>query len=507
MADMIPEYEGQTFLENIRVIRARPTDFGLSALSDLAGNLSAQARADEQQALSLEFAQAKNTARQRAAEFEASSPYDEKQFEQQFGSYAEQAIQGLPEKLRGAAQAEFQRIGVDRYNAILGKAAQRAHTNQGIALQQVANDDMGDYLTAAEAGKAADPMTLQAREAFVAGMNARVAAGYIPQEQAASLIEQADAQARGLTHLAFNKETYRRFGYLAAMKELGDDLGKDENIPLGIREKLLDRGQEWVREQQGLADRADAEARKRQEELEAATAKAGWEREASGELTPNWVKANKDNLPLSEFKALMGATKGDAAHIDDPAVVNDLERRVYAGQDISEDVMLAHRRGSLKNGTMSSLLSRNRDFQRTGGPVTPYERARKYMIDLLDPGPMVNDPAARARKANALKMLDDHIEAAPKDKPRTDTEIWDFAKETVSRFALVDWNEIAVSLPLPKMFVGTRTAPNIEATETALFMAHKEGRISRDELNREARIIEQWRNAIAQRRAREGSTK
>lgn len=503
MADMIPEYEGQAFLENIRVIRARPTDFGLSALSDLAGQAAANARADEQQALSLEFAQAKNTARKRAAEFEASSPYDEKQFEQQYGAYAEQAVKGLPEKLRGVAQAEFQRIGVDKYNAILGKAAQRAHTNQGIALQQVANDDMGDYLTAAEAGKAADPMTLQARGAFVAGMNARVAAGYIPQEQAASLIEQADAQARGLTYLAFNKETYRRFGYLAAMKELGDDLGKDESIPVEVRDKLLDRGQEWVTEQQGLADRAEAEAKKRQAEQEDATAKAGWEREASGELTPNWVKANKDSLPLSEFKALMGATRGDAGHIDDPATINDLERRVYAGQDVSEDVMLAHRRGLLKNGTMSSLLSRNRDFQRTGGPVTTYERARKYMIDLLDPGPMVNDPAARARKANALKMLDDHIEAAPKDKPRTDTEIWDFAKETVSRFALVDWNEVSVSLPKPKFFVGTRTAPNIAATKAALAEAYRKGEIDADTLGQEAAIIRRWSDAWATKQARE----
>lgn len=504
MADMIPRYQGQEFLESIRVIRARPTDFGLSALSDLAGTFGAQAREQENQALSLEFSQAKTTARQRAAEFAAASPYDAKQFDAQFGAYMETAVEGLPEKLRDAAKAEFQRIGVDRYNGILGKAAERADKLHSAALQHASNDDKSDYLSGAAAGKGADPMTIQARDAFVAQTNARVAAGYIPAEQAKSLIDEADAEARGLTYLAFNRGTYQKYGYLTAMKELQDDLGKDESIPVAMREKLLDQGQEWVREQQGLTDYAEAEAKKKLIELQDATAKTGFERLASGELTPDWVRQNKEDLSLAEFKALLQSTRGDAAHADDPATINDLERRINQGEDVAEDIALAHRRGSLKNDRMSALMSRNRDIQRGRGPATDYDRAKDYLKDMLRPGPAVQDVNAFARQAQAERMFDDYVRGAPEDKPRTGPEIWKYAEETVGRFALIDWKEVSATMPLPRFFVGKRGEPNIEATEAAIIRAVKEGRMTREEAAKEAQIIDQWRDAIARRKAQEG---
>lgn len=507
MAQM-PRLYSRELVQSVGVVRIPATDF--SGLTDLAEGLrayGAQRDADQKDKDQLLLSAAKNDVRRRAVEFGAANATDPAAFKASYEAYTTQTLTTLPERLKEEAKIEFDRLGIGQFSAITNREAEQGRSFEATTLQTASNDDLNEYLSAAAGGLGTEAEAIQAWQSFVKGMNARVQAGHMPQAQADSLIETADAKGRGLSSLAFIKDTYRTQGYLPAMKELSDWLGNNQTLPLDLRNSLVNQGQEWIREQNGLAEKADADAKKRLHENEDSTAKAGWSLQADGKLKRDWVENNRGNLSLTEYKALTAATRGDADHVDDAATFNELERRMYAGEDISKDAQLAHEGKRLTNSRLDSLLNKNRTFQRTSGPDTPYERARKYAIDMLDPGPMVNDPAARARKANALRMVDDYVAEAPEGKPRTGEEIWQFAEETVKRFALVNWNEVVVTLPTPRFFKGTRSDPNIAATEAELVKARERGDITPEQFNREAQIVDQWRDAIARRDAARKGTK
>jgi len=500
-----PRIYSRELVQQVGVVRAPAIDFsGIESLAAGVQRYAAREQAKQDDKDRLTLAAAKNDVRKRATEFGAQYATDPEAYQETFAAYSARTVEALPERLRATAGIEFERLGLGAYNAIANRVAERARSFEASNLQADTNADLEAYLSLSAEGAGVDQEALAARAALESGLQARVEAGHLAPGQAAATIAEADAKAQGLTYLAFNKETYRSKGYLAAMQDLQEGLAADESIPLDIRNALVNQGQEWVREQNALAEKADALAKEHLVDLEDKTAKDGWELHATGGLTQDWVLSNKDALPRTEFKALLAATRGDAGHVDDPEVQSDLERRAYAGEDVTEDALLAYERGDLKGATLRTVLSTSRTIRRQGGPEGDYERAKKFIADKLAPIPGVPNQAAKSTFADARRMLDDYVTSAPEDAPRTSKEIWEFTEQTVARFETIDWSEVSAALPKPRFFVGDRNNPNIEATETELVRALEEGRISREQFDFEAQIVDRWRNAMAARGARRG---
>lgn len=202
------------------------------------------------------------------------------------------------------------------------------------------------------------------------------------------------------------------------------------------RERYVDQAFRRSLEAKRSADAAAETARKaRGDELY----KEALFRQAKGTLTPAYVEEVRAFIEPTEYKALLAGMSG-ADRKDDPQAFSEVQSMLYRNPALAQSMaFFLHKNGKLRNETLSSVLSRAREIERSGGPRTPYERERAFITDTLKPSSMVNDPAGSARYALAIREFDDYA----LEKPREPKELREKAEEIQKRYALVDMAELA----------------------------------------------------------------
>lgn len=279
----------------------------------------------------------------------------------------------------------------------------------------------------------------------------------------------------------------------ATAVKLGISAEYAPNLDPVQRERLIDSG---LRQAQTRQTEMDREADKLRKQREEATLKEAFQLDADGNLTREWVEANKANVGASEYKSLLKMLDPQDRK-DDPNAYATLERMVY--DDPAGAVRFAfryHQQGLIRNETLATIQSRARTISRDEGPKSAYERHRAYITNALKPSDMVQDPAASARFALAMREYDDFAKAAD----RSDAELRSEADRILRDYSLVDMVQIARKTSIGGRQATTSTDPqkvldDLRARAERLKADYDAGRIPVQQYNREMSELNKLRKA------------
>lgn len=257
-----------------------------------------------------------------------------------------------------------------------------------------------------------------------------------------------------------------------------------EKLPADRRAHLLEGAQRRrlaeVELEYRLSERAERE-------INDATSKAGDSLLASGQLSTDWIEKNRARLSPSDFRYFYKAlTDGDNAD-SDPMLYAGLRERAGLGEDVRAEARVALANRRIGRDDYDRLLSEV-ESERPGW----YKRGTQYISTSAAVSDLNPDPAAAQRKA---AMLDDWNEWATTNPKATDAQAQTEYRRLVSEYAIVNYDRMTLMKRSPRFLVGTRNAPNIEATEQATVDAFRSGQIDRAEFERQAALLAEWREA------------
>lgn len=253
---------------------------------------------------------------------------------------------------------------------------------------------------------------------------------------------------------------------------------------------------------------ADRAAQERRKKIADDAMKGGWDLLFSGKLTRNHIESIRPVIQESDYKALLEGLRGVGTEVkDDPATFRTLQSLVYTRPfEAEREAFTAHRNRLLSSGSLASILSRAREIAREQGPKSQYERSRAYIINQMDPGPLVTDPAGKSRMADALDAFDSwHIAGQGK---RSDADIDSRAKEVVDQYKFITFSDTVISLPVPRGVRIDRQTGDVPLMETQIMEAGRRlqenvaaGRLTPQEYAQEMATLNRWRRAAERAKA------
>lgn len=219
--------------------------------------------------------------------------------------------------------------------------------------------------------------------------------------------------------------------------------------------------------------------------------KEGDKRLSDGSLDAKWIEDNRRLLPHEEYRYFLRKLSGDDGQDSGPRdkiTYVDLRERSGAGEDVRPEA-----RSALLSGAI-----RISDYDRIVGEVEQerpgwYKRGSSFITTAAAVSDLNPDPAAAQRKAS---MLDDWYQWASDNKSATDEQATKAYQQIVKEYAIVDYSKLSLMKRAPQFLVGNRNQPNFDATEVATVKAYKEGTLSKEEFERQARLIKEWRESF-----------
>lgn len=315
---------------------------------------------------------------------------------------------------------------------------------------------------------------------------------------------------------AFNRGKARR-------KAGGLKLGEAQNFNLPLREQMSE----------GAWGRLDAEMRQRInfENTQAERARVQEEREMKDitdaselEVTSRiWSAGQTDpatGQPIKEITeteiltlAREGIITGDKAQAfikalntekpkrSDDLVYGELQRRMWEGDDIQDDVLKLSDKLSPEDAR--HLLSTNNTQNRSGSLTAAESRGLADLKDLLTPDTMMAalDPERQRRRFEALTEYQDRV----KNRRETGERIEDITRDIADRYTVrmfeISTNQLN-TLGLPRFAVmdeakGGRRI-NVEATGKKIFEAVSTKKMTEEQAMEQMELLSRWQEIQAQ---------
>lgn len=275
------------------------------------------------------------------------------------------------------------------------------------------------------------------------------------------------------------------------------DLNNFQNLREEDRLTLVSRAESKLQHRAAMADHAAVVNERNRRIAGDQLAKEGWDLVSKGTMTSNWLDEAKRTLDASDYHAILNASQSGGS-VNARNIVADAYQKLYVdGEDVSGDVIGGLRSGTLTPETAKSLLEENKQTQ---GIKSPARMAREYVASVLKVSDLNPAPGAPERLAAGVNELDAWL----RENPRAGaTEVDKKAKDIGRRYAILNRDEILISLPLPQSAIGDRqTGVDIAKTRAAItkkFLAKYEGdkaAVMRDpEFIREAKNLKLWEAA------------
>lgn len=278
---------------------------------------------------------------------------------------------------------------------------------------------------------------------------------------------------------------------------LADPEGAERKLAAGLYPRLSGESQAiWAQrvssaaytaQQRRLAEE-DREVRlndKARKEVGDELAKQGDALLARNALTPAWIEKNHRALSPEDYRYFYRRlTGGDGDAPRDATLYANLRERSGRGEDVRDEARQALQRGEIRTSDFDRILG-----EVEGARPGWYKRGSEYISTYAAVSDLNPDPAAAATKAT---MLDQWADWAGEHPKSTDREAQAAYQDIVTQNSLVQMN----GLPMPRHAVGNRLNLNLDATEEALVKAFKEQRIDQPEFERQAALIQRWRDAM-----------
>lgn len=240
----------------------------------------------------------------------------------------------------------------------------------------------------------------------------------------------------------------------------------------------------WSRE-----DHAYTAAKRAESDMNDAAAKDGDRLLAGGQLTADWIERNRARLSPGDYRYLYRSLGGgEVAGARALETYADLRERASNGEDVRGDARIALQKAQIDKGDYDRLLNEVESSRPNW-----YKRGTQYLSQVSGYSDLNPDPGAAQTKAN---MLDDWAQWATDNPKATDAEARDSYNRIAHEYSLIDRQKITVGMRAPRYLVGSRNQPDIDQTERKTVEAFKRGDIDQAEFERQAALLQQWRNAL-----------
>jgi len=205
-----------------------------------------------------------------------------------------------------------------------------------------------------------------------------------------------------------------------------------------------------------------------------------------GQLTPQWVMGHVHTLEPAALKYLLDETSGKAT-VSDLHTYSDLLTRANHGEDVGTDAQAALFGGQLSKEDYTRIS----DMSAKDLP-NRFKQGDEKIRTALQTSQFEVDPARSQSLANARDDFIDYMRENPKATPQ---EVNEHTDQIIRRYQIVQATQSTLLLPVPDHFVGTRVAPDIQASKDWLYKDFKEGKINEEVFNREALKLHDWERA------------
>ncbi len=217
------------------------------------------------------------------------------------------------------------------------------------------------------------------------------------------------------------------------------------------------RADAYDRKAIAYSEKADREAEKRMRKESDQAEKDFLDASLAGTLSIDDVKAKKNVMSPSAYRAAVKLATGEDGETD-PTTFSDLTMRLGT-EDISTDAQKAYLGGKLKKEDYASLVSKNRAALADTRPGTPYQTTRRDIIETLKPSELSYTPAQKALQQRAIQEFDDWALQNPN---ATRVEMQNKGEDIKRRHAQVQVGEMVSATPLPRHYKMDRGAIRLQ---------------------------------------------
>lgn len=398
-------------------------------------------------------------------------------FMQQYADYSKEAVKNAPNSLAARMlQQHLGEFGQQLQTRAMAFESQ-ARTDHNVDVSKQSVDAAGNELML-------DPSVFNQRLAqrsyLIDSMNLD------PQTKEKLQTYAHTEMARYATLGAIQKDPY------AAELELHSDKPGQpytQYLTPELKQQMSQEADRVFRERVSDAERLHTMTVQQQKDQQDGILKQGLEMSESGQLSAGWINQHADILDHEQMKFLLDEARGKQDHVQSNLhVYSDLLTSANDGQDVRDDAQRALFNGQLSKDDYTRIVGAS------GKDKQPWvKQGFDYISTALKPSQMDPDPSRPLSLANAQNEWQDWISDHPKATPKDAESEY---QGIVKRYQLVDTSKTMLTLPVPQYLVGSRTQPDIAATETATVKAFQSGQISQDEFYRQAALLQQW-GAIA----------
>lgn len=319
------------------------------------------------------------------------------------------------------------------------------------------------------------------------------------------IITREDAAKRRLSWLSDTEATLARQMILADPEMAADELtagdrfqNLDEDRRLSLLTRATTAAEREERARVRTAEKAERDAEKALKQQAEDLAKDGDALLSQGQLTTKWIEANRDTLDESDVRYFYKALQDEDAQATDPVIYADLRERAGTGEDVREEAKAAYTAGQIKRGDYDRLAGLSEGGLIEGQLPSWFKRGDSYIRNALAVGDAVDDPFGRLRLAEAYddwhRWARDHANASEADAEKAYQRI-------TAEHALVNFQDSIAVMPLPRYLPAGLNRSQvdvgaIDAAEMALYEAWNGGEIEQADYERQAELLERWRNAV-----------
>lgn len=282
--------------------------------------------------------------------------------------------------------------------------------------------------------------------------------------------------------------------------------GTIETLPSNIRGGLDSDGLTKVQAYE------EKRTEKRRKENAEAASKRLTDLEMQGQLSPDAVKAEQNNLTGAEYRSRMKVATGDDRIEDASNGTYERLQRGLGTRDMRDEIFAAHSVSDISTQTRDKLLEKNAAFVKEGAPATPYKVNHDMLTRSLDPG-LMGSGISREIYGRAIKEFDEYVRTNPQRESETPEQygkrVSDFAEQTKQRHQLIKTQDLAISQPVPVHTAFTRAdmtgLPKTEATKKIaaanadLAQKFQKGEITEDQYNLDAIALMGWLKFVQER--------
>ena len=156
-------------------------------------------------------------------------------------------------------------------------------------------------------------------------------------------------------------------------------------------DKVVSYGRDQMGAYISALNRMDALEERSQRRAERVTGKAATDLLASGKLTVDWVKANRNAMSEGDYSTFLLAATGGGGRVNTTEAVLSLEGALEEGEDAATLAKRLFRERKITEGTMNDYIGRHERRNDKAGPASDYRQLSEMLDGFSGKGMVFNE--------------------------------------------------------------------------------------------------------------------